>query len=144
MDGMKPKRSNAREDAHGPWIKRRSALSVNCSTQLRTVAVAHEISLAPGLYGRSDMTSTWDVLQEFLGLVRHIKDPELYGTVCDLLVRVFGDIHDIDHRLDEKLSKQLYEARSFKTLRELTAQMRDAKKRVDLINEKDIGSESGG
>ncbi len=45
------------------------------------------------------MTWAFDTIQEFLGHIKMVKDPELFSTAIEYVSRLMSTIHDIDHSL---------------------------------------------
>lgn len=70
------------------------------------------------------MTATWDEVAGFIARIGTLKDPEYYGDVLRYLQDVFGDIHDIDHRMDQRISRALEGQRSMKALREFNRKIK--------------------
>lgn len=70
------------------------------------------------------MTATWDEIRGFIARIATLKDPEYYGDVLRYLQDIFEDIHDMDHRMDEGISKALELERSMKALREFNRRIK--------------------
>lgn len=72
------------------------------------------------------MTAVWDLIQEFLTKIGELKDPEYYKDALRFVKDLIGDIHDIDHRMDKKVSGILFiNSRAYKDIQKF---MRRAKR----------------
>lgn len=65
------------------------------------------------------MTSTWDVVQEYLTAIGTLKDPDIFATSIRFISRLVVDIHDADHATGERISKAIWEERSMKDIRDM-------------------------
>lgn len=54
------------------------------------------------------MTAVWDIIQEFLTKIGTLKDPEYYSDALRYVKDLIGDIHEIDHDIDERISNNLF------------------------------------
>lgn len=70
------------------------------------------------------MTAEWDIVQQFLTKIGELKDPEYYKDALRFMKALISDIHDIDHRMDQKVSNTLFKQRSLKDIEDF---MRRAK-----------------
>lgn len=63
------------------------------------------------------MTATWDVVQEYLAALAKLEDPNLFATGIQYLIRLFGEIHEIDHA--GGVNKVLWEKPIMKEIRRM-------------------------
>lgn len=75
----------------------------------------------------SRMTAVWDIVQEFLTKIGELKDPEYYGDALRYMKALIGDIHDIDHKMDQKISNTLWKNRSLKDIEEFMRRVKRGK-----------------
>ncbi len=62
------------------------------------------------------MTAEWDIVQQFLTKIGELKDPEYYKDALRFMKALISDIHDIDHRMDQRVSNILFKQRSLKDI----------------------------
>jgi len=74
------------------------------------------------------MTWAFDTIQEFIGHMKTVKDPELFGTMLDYFSRLFATIHDIDHALDQRIAKGLDGTRAYEAIREFNKKAKKVRK----------------
>ena len=65
------------------------------------------------------MTATWDVVQEYLAALAKLEDPAIFATGIQYLIRLFGEIHEIDHAGGERVNKVLWEKPIMKEIRRM-------------------------
>jgi len=70
------------------------------------------------------LTAEWDIVQQFLTKIGELEDPEYYKDALRFMKALISDIHDIDHRMDQKVSNILFKQRSLKDIEDF---MRRAK-----------------
>lgn len=58
------------------------------------------------------MTAEWDTIQEFLTKIGELKDREYYSDALRMVKDVIDDIHEIDHRMDQKIANTLFKSSS--------------------------------
>jgi len=73
------------------------------------------------------VTWVFDTIQEFLGHLKTVKDPELFETAIVYIERIMASVHDIDHALDQRIAKALDMTEAYKAIKEFNE---EAKKRV--------------
>lgn len=71
------------------------------------------------------MTETWDSVQEFLGYLSELDDPSLFKTGIQMVVDLVSSIHDIDHRLDQRIARAVDITGAMKRIREFNQAVRD-------------------
>ena len=64
------------------------------------------------------MTAEWDIVQQFLTKIGELKDSEYYKDALRYMKALISDIHDIDHRMDHRMSNVLFKQRSLKDIEE--------------------------
>ena len=64
------------------------------------------------------MTWAFDTIQEFLGHIKTVKDPELFATAIQYIQRLMATIHDIDHVLDQRIAKGIDGTSAYKAIKE--------------------------
>jgi len=62
------------------------------------------------------LTAEWDIVQQFLTKIGELKDPEYYSDALRFMKALISDIHDIDHRMDQRVSNALFKQRSLKDI----------------------------
>ncbi len=73
------------------------------------------------------MTWAFDTIQEFLGHIKTVKDPELFSTAIEYVSRLMSTIHDIDHSIDQRIAKSLDRTSAYKSIKEFN---KEAKRRA--------------
>jgi len=74
------------------------------------------------------MTEVWDTVQEFLGHLAHVTDQELYETGIRMIADVISSIHDIDHILDQRVSRGLDRTSAMKEIRDILRKMKERRR----------------
>jgi len=72
------------------------------------------------------MTWLWDEVSEFLGNLGTLKDPELFETGISYVRDLFGEIHTIDHRMEERIAKGLKSSRAMKAIEDFNKKVKGA------------------
>jgi len=75
------------------------------------------------------MTEVWDSVQEFLGYLKEVKEPDLFGTGIQMVSDLVSSIHDIDHRLDQKIARAVDKTEDMRRIREFNNQIRRQRRR---------------
>ena len=71
------------------------------------------------------MTEVWDAVQEFLGYLSEVDDPELFKTGVQMVSDLIASIHDIDHGLDQKIARSVDITGGMKRIREFNKRVRE-------------------
>lgn len=71
------------------------------------------------------MTAEWDTIQAFLTKIGELKDSEYYRDALRMVRDVIDDIHEIDHKMDQKIANTLFRSsRSYKDIQEFMRKSR--------------------
>lgn len=74
------------------------------------------------------MTWAFDTIQEFLGHIKTVKDPELFATAIEYIQKLIGSIHDIDHVLDQRIAKGIDGTEAYKAIKEFNEKVKRERK----------------
>lgn len=75
------------------------------------------------------MTEVWDTVQEFLGYLSEVDDPELFKTGVQMVADLVSSIHDIDHRLDQKIARAVDITGAMKRIRDFNKKVREGRRK---------------
>ncbi len=73
------------------------------------------------------MTWAFDTIQEFLGHIKTVKDPELFETAIQYIQRLMATIHDIDHAVDQRIAKALDRTEAYKAIKDFNEKAKRSK-----------------
>lgn len=75
------------------------------------------------------MTSTWDIVQEYLGSLGRLKNPDVFSTGIEYVSNLISEIHEYDHKHGEKISDALFFSRPMEDLKKLMRRSRELEKK---------------
>lgn len=75
------------------------------------------------------MTATWDAVISLIGAIGRLKDPEYYADALRFITEIIGEIHTIDHRMGEGISRSLEATRAMKNLRTFVRKVKEEDQR---------------
>ncbi len=65
------------------------------------------------------MTSTWDAVQNLIGALGRLKDPDVYATGLSYISNLISEIHEYDHKHNQDLSKAIHFTSAMDNIRKL-------------------------
>ena len=77
---------------------------------------------------KSKVTWVFDTIQEFLGHIKTVKDPELFATAIEYVSRLMASVHDVDHALDQRIAKALDMTSAYKAITEFNEKAKKGRK----------------